>query len=185
MKYPSENFIKTMDSAVRFLARDNHKNVAKLFRKSAGYTCELETHKGTFFESIVVNEETSKVEITIFWGISVSEEYRKKVEEYIRNINRYEEFLCRTGIDFPGRVYSISDLSFDICEIDLDFFESLEDACFGPIDLFCAALARVNAGIETQEDAFKSIVNEDVYTDPDLKIRHELMREFLELRDEN
>lgn len=182
MKYPSENFIKTMDSGVRFLVRDNHKNVEKLFHKT-GYTCELETHKGTFFESVVLNEQGGVAEVKIFWGISASREHTEEVNKYIELVNQYQEYICYSGIDSTGRIYSTTAISFEPCEISVDFFRCMEDACFSAIDMFLAALLIVNSGRNTAENAFRSVVKEEkLYSDPTLKERIRLMNIYLGLK---
>lgn len=179
---PVDNFVKTMDSAVRFLARDNHKNVAKLFHKT-GYTCELETHKGTFFEAVVLNEQGGVAEVKIFWGISASREHTEEVNKYIELVNQYQEYICYSGIDSTGRIYSTTAISFEPCEISVDFFRCMEDACFSAIDMFLAALLIVNSGRNTAENAFRSVVKEEkLYSDPTLEERIWLMNLYLELK---
>lgn len=181
MKYPSEGFTKTMDAAVRFLARDNHMNVAKLFHKT-GYTCELETHTGTFFESIVIDEGREVAEIRMFWGIRISEEYRSQVDELVRRINQYQEYICTTGVDTSGRIYTKTDISYEPCEISVDFFQCMEDACYSAIELFLAALLSVNVGKNIPESAFRNIVKEDYYLEAMLKERTNLVNLYLELK---
>ena len=182
LKYPSERFNNTMDAAVRFLARDNHKNVAKLFHKT-GYTCELETHKGTFFESVILNEQGGVAEVKIFWGISASTEHTEEVNKYIELVNKYQEYICCSGIDSTGRIYSTTAISFEPCEISVDFFHCMEDACFSAIDMFLAPLLVVNSGKNTAENAFRSAVKEDdLYLDPTLEERIRLMNLYLELK---
>ena len=169
-----------MDAAVRFLARDNHKNVAKLFHKT-GYTCELETHKGTFFESVVLNEQGGVAEVKIFWGISASREHTEEVNKYIELVNQYQEYICYSGIDSTGRIYSTTAISFEPCEISVDFFRCMEDACFSAIDMFFAALLSINAGRNTSENAFKNIVKEEeFYPQSVLEERNRLMNIYLE-----
>ena len=178
---PADNFVKTRDSAVRLLARDNHKSVAKLFHKT-GYTCELETHKGTFFESVVLYEQGCIAEIKIFWGISVSTEHADEANKFVKMVNCYQDYICDVGIDISGRVYSITYMSYEPCEISTDFFHSMEDACFGAIDMFRSALVRVNSGEDTAENIFKEIVEEEFYPEPTLEERYEMVRLYLELK---
>lgn len=184
MNYNIANkFSKTYESAANFLDRENHKNVAELFHKS-GYTCELATNKGMLFESIIIDEVRSVAEVKLFWGINVSEKHSNEVLQYIERINQYEEPVSYTGVDSSGRIYSFTELSYEMLEISIALFKSMEDACFSAIDVFSSSVIEINSEGKTKNDAFESMPVEELYPEPTLAQRHELMRAYLEMKHE-
>ena len=139
----SANFQKTADMAVRFLAGTEHCNVARLFQQK-GFTCELETESGSFFESLVLDETDISAHMKIYWGISVNEQYRSKVEDFARRIGSYLGGDCTVGIDDSGRILSSTELSYKEEVIETDAFERAEKACYEAIRLFHTTMTRLN-----------------------------------------
>ena len=155
---PSEFFRETSDMAIRFLAGTDHRNVAKLFQKT-GFTCELETKKGSFFESLVLDEADLSVRLKIYWGISVNGEYRSEVEAFIKNINGCLSGICSVSIEDSGRILSTAELSYNERALDCADFEKAEKACYAAINLFSNAAAKINCCGETDADDFSAVID--------------------------
>ena len=155
---PSEFFRETSDMAIRFLAGTDHHNVAKLFQKT-GFTCELETEKGSFFESLILDEEDLLVRLKIYWGISVNAEYRSEIEAFIKNINGFLSEICSVSIEDSGRILSIAELSYEERALSCADFEKAEKACYVAINLFSNAAAKINCCGEIDADDFSAIID--------------------------
>lgn len=154
----SDFFRETADAAVRFLAETSHRNVAKLFQ-NAGYTCELDTEKGSFFESVVLDESELTAYLKLYWGISVNEEYRKETEAFVNNINGFLTDICTVSIDSSGRLLSGVELSYGEKALSCKDFADAEKACYVTINLFSTAAARLNCSGELDDEALYGIID--------------------------